>query len=142
MLVTGEGAHQKDVGLVVAVLGEVNALGFFLDLVGPAILGGEGEAVGQLDHRTHLQADVAAVGSDFLETILIRDLYGSLEHCVGQHRLRQLCLGELLGQVAIGANNFAGGFAWGVVVLLSPEGIGPAAGGSREHGNANNQSGE
>ena len=43
MLVTGEGSHQKDVGLVVAV-GEVNALGFFLNLVGPAILGGEGEA--------------------------------------------------------------------------------------------------
>ena len=60
------GAHQKDVGLIVAVLGEEDALGLFLDFVGPTILGGQGEAIRKLHNGTNLEGNLAAVSTDLL----------------------------------------------------------------------------
>ena len=53
--------------LVVAVLGEVDAFCFFLDLVGPAVLRSQGEAIRKHHNGAHLQAHIAAVGTDLLK---------------------------------------------------------------------------
>ena len=58
------------------------------------------------------------------------------EDAVGEHRLGNFSLGQLFGQMAVRTNNLAGGLPGAVVVLLSPEGVGPA--GSR--GNQQSQS--
>ena len=54
MLVSGNGPHQENVGLILAVLGEINAFGLFLDFVGPAILRSKGEPVWKLNYGTDL----------------------------------------------------------------------------------------
>ena len=82
VLITGNRTDQKNVGLIVAVLGEVDPFGFFLDLIGPAILGGQGEAIRQLNDSTNLETNIAAIGTDFLKTILIGNFDGGLENTV------------------------------------------------------------
>ena len=54
MLIAWNRSNEKNVGLIVAVLREINALGFLFDLVGPAVLWGQGEAIRQLDHGSDL----------------------------------------------------------------------------------------
>ena len=141
MLVAGDGTHQKNVGLIVAVLSEVDALRLFFDFVGPTILRGQGETVGQLHHGTNLERNLAAVGTNFLKALLVGNLHGCGEDGVRQNRLGQLHLGELLGQVAVGADDLAGGFPGVGVVLLSPEGISPRGRGGCEHSHADDQCG-
>ena len=136
VLVTRNRSHQQDVWLVVAVLGEVNAFRLFLDLVGPAVLRSQGEAIGKHHNSAHLHAHVAAVSTDLLKTLFVGNLDAGGEDAVGEYRLGNFSLGQLFGQVAVRTNNLAGGFPGAVVVLLSPEGVGPA--GSR--GNQQSQS--
>ena len=85
MLVTRNRAHQQDVRLVVAVLSEVDPFRFLLDLIGPAVLRGEGEAIGKHHNGADLEAYVASVGSDFLKTLLIGNLDAGGEDAVRQN---------------------------------------------------------
>ena len=139
VLITGDRAHQKNVGLVVAVLREIDPFGLLFHLVGPALLRRKGEAIGQHHHRTDLKAHVAAIGTDLLQTLLVGDLDAGGEHRVGEYRLGNFGLGQLLGQVAVGTDDLAGGFPWAVVILLSPEGVGPAGGGGDQQAQAEHQ---
>ena len=54
VFVAGQRTHQENVWLAVAVLGVINSLGFFLELVTETVLGGQGEAIGQHHHRSHV----------------------------------------------------------------------------------------
>ena len=54
MLITWNRTDEKNVGLIVAVLREINTFGFLLDLIGPAVLWGQGEAIRQLDDSSNL----------------------------------------------------------------------------------------
>ena len=85
---------------------------------------------------------MAAIGANFLQSLLIGNLHGCGEDGVRQNRLRQLDLGEFFGEVAVGANDLARGFPGILVVLLSPEGIGPGGCGGRENSDADDQSGK
>ena len=142
VVITGQRAHQKDVGLIVAVLGVVDALGLFLEFVAEAILGGQGVAVRKHHHSTHVQARAIAVSAHLLNIGVVGNLHHGLEHRVRHHRLGHFNLGELLGEVAVGANDLAGGFPGTVVVLLSPEGIGPAGLGANQQANGEEQGAE
>ena len=139
MFVTRNGSHQQDVGLLVAVLGEVDPFGFFLDLVGPAVLRSQGEAIRKHHNSAHLQAHIATVRTDLLQAFFVRNLDAGGEDAVGEDRLGNFSLGQLFGQVAVGANNLAGGFPGAVVVLLSPEGIRPAGSRSDQESQSDDQ---
>jgi hypothetical protein len=139
VLVAGDWTHQKNVGLIVAVLAEVNAFRLLTDLIGPAILRRQGEAVGEHHNGANLQRNLAAICSDLLDPLLVRDLHAGLEDAVRKNSLGYFSLGEFLGEVAIRANDLACCFARTVVILLSPEGIGPAGGRGDQYGQAENQ---
>ena len=139
MFITRNGAHQEDVGLVVAVLAEIDPFGLFTDLVGPSILRSKGEAIGQHHDGTDLKRNLTAVSSDLLNAVLVWDLDAGLEHAVGKDRLGNFRLGQLLSEMAVGADDLAGGFTGTVVVLLSPEGVGPAGGRCEQKSQAENQ---
>merc|ERR1712100_935906 len=98
VLVTRNWSHQQDVGLLVAVLGEVNPFGLFLDLVGPAVLRRQGESVRKHHNSAYLKTHIAAVSTDLLETVLIGNLHAGGEDAVGEDRLRNFSLGQLFGQ--------------------------------------------
>ena len=133
MLLAGDGAHQQDVRLLLGVLGVVDPGGLLLELLAEALLGGELEAVGQHHHRPHVQAHEAAVTGQLLHGGVVGNLNHRLEHGVGEDRLGNFHPGGHLGQVAVGANDLAGGFPRRGVILLGPERVGPAGGSAGQH---------
>ena len=126
MVIAWQGTHQQDVGLILAVLGVIDAFGFFFELVAEAILRGQGVAIREHHYSTHIESGAVAIGAHLLHIGVVGNLHHGLEHRVRHHRLGHFHLGQLLGQVAVGANDLAGGFTGTVVVLLGPEGISPA----------------
>ena len=132
MLVTGKGTHQQDVGLGFAVLGVVDAGGFLFQLLAQALGGSQAKALGKHHHSAHVQARGAAVAGHLLDAGVVGDFDLSLEHRVGEDGLGNLHMGDLLGQVAVGADDLARGFAGAGVVLLGPEGIGPTGAGTAQ----------
>ena len=142
VLITGDRTDKDHIGLIVAVFTEVDAFGFFLDVIRPAVLRCQGETIGKHHHGADLEGHFTAVGTDLGNGCVIRNLHDSFEHAVGQDRLGYLGLGEFLGKMAVGANDLSSGFPWRVVILLGPEGVSPTGVGGGQHGDAHDQGGE
>ena len=134
VLITGDRAHQQDVGLVVGILGVINAGSFLLQLLAEAVLRGKGEAIGKHHHSAYIQTGAAAIAGHLLNAGVVGNFHHGLEHRVRENGLGHFHPGGLLGQVAVGADDLAGGLPGAGVVLLGPEGIGPAgAGAAKQH---------
>ena len=88
VVVAGQRADEKDVGVLFVPGGDVDTLGFFLEFVSQTISRSEFETVGKHHNGTDVQAGGRAVASDLLNAGVVGNFDLNLEHLIGENRLR------------------------------------------------------
>ena len=133
VLIAGQRAHDHHVILTFRVGLVEQAFGLFLQFFRNPVFGGNLEAIGQHQHRTHVQGAGFTRAGHLLHAGVVGDFHHGFKHGVGQYRLGHFHDRFFLGQVTVGANDPARGFPGGCRShLLGPERIGHGSLGSYE----------